>query len=154
MGLPSYCLKIPLRFYWVYKGYRTIDLKSDPYRCFLGSLATIRYSLLLLTLPHVLRNIGPVVSWVLRQNCSFDEGFDAFLMASISRSTLPLRTRIRSLHISWSSEARKTFGMIRIDTWAIDHACLRKFYVLVLPDWFTMIIFLYFWLIRATNTCF
>ena len=41
-GLPSYRLKIPLRFYWVYKGYRTIDLESDPYRCFLGSLTTIQ----------------------------------------------------------------------------------------------------------------
>ena len=34
MGLPSYRLKIPLRFYWVFIGYRTVDLESDPYRCF------------------------------------------------------------------------------------------------------------------------
>jgi len=153
-GLPSYRLKIPWRIYWVYKGYRTIDLESDPYLCFLGSLATIWLYWLISYNPHVFRNIGPVVSWVLRQNCSFDEGSDAFLMASIFRSTLPLRSRTWTLHISWSSEARKTFGMIRIDTWAIDHACLRKFKGLVLFDWLTMINLWYFWLVRATNTRF
>jgi hypothetical protein len=36
VGFPSYCLEIPLRFYWVFIGYRTIDLESDPYHCFLG----------------------------------------------------------------------------------------------------------------------
>ena len=40
-GLPSYCLEIPLRFYWVFIGYRTIDLESDPYHCFLGFSTTI-----------------------------------------------------------------------------------------------------------------
>jgi len=38
VGLPSYRLEIPLRFYWVFIGYRTIDLESDPYHCFLGFL--------------------------------------------------------------------------------------------------------------------
>ena len=127
VGLPSYCLKIPWRVYWVYKGYRTIDLESDPYLCFLGFLTTIWLPLLLVILPHAFRMVGPVVSWVLRQELQLSQRFDAFLMASISQSTLPLRARTWSFHFSWSPEARKTFGIIRIDTWEVYHACLRRF---------------------------
>ena len=61
-GLPSYRLEIPLRFYWVFIGYRTIDLESDPYHCFLGFLHYHMVLLANINLPHALRNIGPVSS--------------------------------------------------------------------------------------------